>query len=135
MGVPLISAAFIDAIPMMSRLLKQLGLGLDWIDSNDTTIAEQTLGLMSGLFFVPDAAREVDAKGRKIIAAQDFVSKYNVKTVFGFGGGYLGTKTMIVTIIFLREDLPKRQADMFASSMARFRTMTGELVKSRILAA
>ena len=86
-GIPLVSAEFIDAIPMMSRLLKQLGMGLDWIDSNDTQLVKHTIGSISGVFFVPDAATEVDLKGRKIIVAQDFVDTYNVKTVFGFGGG------------------------------------------------
>ncbi len=35
-GIPLVSADFIDAIPMMSRLLKELGLDLNWIASDDT---------------------------------------------------------------------------------------------------
>lgn len=131
-GIPLISSAFIETIPMMSRLLKELGVGLDWIDSNDTQIAEKTIGLMNGLFFVADASREVDAKGRKIIAAQDFVEKYGVQSVFGFGGGYLGTKAISMTILFLRERLEKRQAELFASTMTRLRTQTVELVKTRI---
>lgn len=131
-GIPLISSAFVETIPMMSRLLKELGVGLDWIDSHDTQIAEKTMGLMNGLFFVADASREVDAKGRKIIAAQDFVAKYGVQSVFGFGGGYLGTKAISVTIIFLRERLEKRQAEFFASTMTRLRTQTVELVKTRI---
>ncbi len=131
-GIPLISAQFIDAIPMMSRLLKQVGLGLDWINSQDATIAESTLGLMSGLFFVPDAATEVDSQGRKIITAQEFVTTHQVKTVCGFGGGYFGTKTMVVTIIFLREAIKKQQAEFLASAMSRIRTLTGELVKTRI---
>jgi hypothetical protein len=131
-GIPLVSSAFIEAIPMMSRLLKELGLGLDWIDSHDTQITDTKLELMSGMFYVADAATEVDNKGRKIIAAQDFVTAYKVKTVFGFGGGYAGTKTMVVTIMFLYEKITKNQAEYFASSMSRFRSMTRDLVKTKI---
>ena len=32
-GIPLISSAFVGAIPMISRLLKELGVPIDWIDS------------------------------------------------------------------------------------------------------
>ncbi len=131
-GIPLISSKFIKEIPMMARLLKQLGAGLDWIDSSDTKIVEKTMGLMSGMFFVPEAATEVDNHGRKIIAAQDFVKSHNVRAVFGFGGGYLGTKTMVVTIIFLREAIEKKQTEFLASAMSRFRTVTAHLVKEKI---
>ena len=133
-GIPLVSAAFIDAIPMMSRLLKQLGLGLDWIDSTDTNLVKHTIGSMSGVFFVPDATTEVDQQGRKIIAAQDFVKAYKVKTVLGFGGGYMGTSTFAVTIIFLRDTIEETKARQFAAGMAFFKAITGDLVKKRIFA-
>jgi hypothetical protein len=131
-GIPLVSADFIDAIPMMSRLLRQLGLGLDWIDRADTDIVKHTMGSMSGVFFVPEATLEVDSRGRKIIAAQDFVTKYHVKTVFGFGGGYLGSSTFSVTIIFLRETLNESQVKQFVANMAFFKAITVNLVKKKI---
>jgi len=131
-GIPLVSAAFIDAIPMMSRLLKQLGLGLDWIDQGDTAVVKQTIGSMTGVFFVPEAASEVDQRGRKIIVAEDFVQKYGIKTVFGFGGGYLGSSTFSVTIIFLRETLSETDARQFAAQVGFFKTITADLVKQKI---
>src|SRR5512144_2112177 len=88
-GIPLATSDFIEAIPMMSRLLKELGMGLDWIDSNDTSMVARALGSSSGLFYVPDAALEIDAKGRKVIAGQDFVKTHGVKTVFGMGGAFI----------------------------------------------
>jgi hypothetical protein len=133
-GIPLVSSAFIDAIPMMSRLLKQLGLGLDWIDQGDTNVVKHTIGSMSGVFFVPDAASEVDQHGRKIIAAQDFVTKYGVKTVCGFGGGYLGGATFSVTIIFLRETLDQNQVRAFAAGQSFFKAVTSDLVNRKIFA-
>lgn len=133
LAIPLISAAFIDAIPMMSRLLKELGLGLDWIDRQDADVVIKTMGSMSGVFFVRDAAQEVDHVGRKIIAAQDFVKRHDIKSVFGFGGAYLGTKAFAVTILFLREPIEKSKAEQFAAAMAGFKTQTLELAKTRIL--
>jgi hypothetical protein len=131
-GIPLVSAEFIEAIPMMSRLLKQLGLGLDWIDSKDTEVVKKTIGSMSGMFFVPDAKTEIDQKGRKIIADQNFVTNYQIQTVFGYGGGYLGSNSIFVNIIFLRETLDKRVVDQFASVMSFFKNITRDLLKDKL---
>ena len=98
-GIPLASSDFIEEIPMMSRLLKELGLGLDWIDADDTKIVSSTIGKMSGMFYVPDAKITTDKKGRKIIVADDFVSKYGVKTVFGIGGGYVLKPIFLTNIL------------------------------------
>jgi len=132
LGIPLISAAFIDAIPMMSRLLKELGLGLEWIEQHDADVVVKTMGSMSGVFFVQNAATEIDHLGRKIIAAQDFVKTHGVKSVFGFGGAYLGTHTFAVTIIFLRETIEKNKAEQFAAGVSGFKTQTIGLAKTRI---
>lgn len=132
-GIPLVSANFIEAIPMMSRLLKQLGLGLDWIGSADTSVVKHTIGSMSGVFYVADASQEVDRYGRKVIAAQDFVAQHGIKSVFGFGGGYLtGASTFSVTTIFMRESVSESQARLFASAMAFFKTVTGPLVSKKM---
>lgn len=128
-GIPLASADFIEAIPMMSRLLKELGLDLDWIDSEDTEIVAKTLGKIAGVFYVPDAKTTVDHQGRKIIAAQDFVDAYKVKTVFGLGGGYayIGSSNFLTNIVFTRETLEKRQAERFMPLVNEFKTATAGL--------
>lgn len=112
-GIPLISADFINKIPMMSRLLKSLGLSLDWLSGNGTGIIQDTIGKTAGIFYVPDARTAVDEKGRKIIAAQDFVAKYNVRAVFGTGGGYIHDATFIVLIVFTREQIDEERAQCF----------------------
>jgi hypothetical protein len=83
---------------------------------------------------VPDAKTTVDQKGRKIIAAQDFVSAYNVKTVFGIGGGYpLGPigNAFITNIVFTREMLEKHQAELFLSVVNTFKIGTMSLVSGK----
>jgi len=127
-GIPLVSADFIEAIPMMSRLLKQMGLGLEWIDSNDTELVVKTVGKMGGIFHVADAATELDTRGRKIIAAQDFVQEYGVKSVFGIGGGYLGTDMFFTTIIFTNEILNREIIQRFMLQANLFKTATMSLV-------
>ncbi len=130
-GIPLASSDFIDSIPMMSRLLKQLGGGIDWIDTNDTELVAKTVKDLSGVFFVRDASTEEDNKGRKIIAAQDFVEEEKVKTVFGIGGCYLGTSLFFTTIIFVREFLDKNIVERFMLQANKFKTATLSLVDDR----
>lgn len=127
-GIPLASSDFIDKIPMMSRLLKQLGAGIDWIDTNDTELVAKTFESISGIFHVRDARTEVDFLGRKIIAAQDFVESESIKSVFGIGGGYMGTSLFFTVIIFLREFLEKEIAERFMLQANKFKAATLDLV-------
>jgi len=129
-GIPLASAHFINAIPMMSRLLRQLGVGLAWIDRQDTKLVAKTIGVTAGVFYVRAAEEETDVQGRKIIAAQDFVEKYGVKTVFGLGGGFVGTQTFMICIIFCSEELTKEQAEAFMPQVNRIKVSTSALIKS-----
>lgn len=127
-GIPLASGAFINKIPMMSRLLNDLGLGLGWIDSKDRNVFTRTTGKMGGVFHVLDAASAEDALGRKIIADQTFVDKHKVKTVFGVGGGYILGNTFIVLIIFCRDSIPRQRAELFVPIINSIKTATAPFV-------
>ncbi len=48
-GMATVSADFVDKIPMISRLLKEVRLNLDWIDSQDKEVVTETIGGMSGV--------------------------------------------------------------------------------------
>jgi hypothetical protein len=129
-GIPLASADFIESIPMMSRLLKELGVPLDWIEQSDTEIVAKTIGRISGLFYVPEARSTVDNKGRNIIAAQDFVSEYGVRTVFGFGGGYTLSQTFLAIIVFSREPVAKETAQRFMALVNSIKIATYDRVRN-----
>lgn len=133
LGIPLVSGDFIEAIPMMSRLLKELGLGLDWINRKDTNIVAKTMGSLSGVFYVPEAATAVDQAGRKIITAQDFVSRHGIKTVFGVGGSYITGNTFATIIFFTRERLTKSQAELFMPVVNSLKIGTMSLVANHQL--
>lgn len=126
-GIPLASGDFIASIPMMSRLLKQLGMNLDWIDRWDRAIIGESVSRLGGTFYVKEAATEVDANGKKIIASQDFVAENKVGTVFGFGGGYLATPDFAVFIIFTRGTVEKSTVDQFKSLAGKFKAATTPL--------
>jgi len=105
-GIPLASGKFVDSIPMISRLLKEIGMDLDWIDDWDTKIVSKGfLSRSTGMFYVGDARTAEDQNGRKIIASQEFVETHGVRTVFGFGIGFLNSPTLMVLIAFTRETI------------------------------
>ncbi|MFQ5803013.1 MAG: hypothetical protein ACE5JQ_08980 [Candidatus Methylomirabilales bacterium] len=127
-GIPLTSSAFVDAIPMISRLLKELGVPLDWVDTQDAEIIKK-MDRAAGLFFVENAADAVDHQGRKIIPAQDFVSGYNVKTVFGVGGGYAGGQILVI-VAFCRDVIPRATAERFVALRDAFKGNSSSLVET-----
>ncbi len=129
-GIPLASADFIASIPMMSRLLKELGLSLDWIDQGDTECVSRVLGRNAGAFHVPRASEALDEEGRKIIAAQDFVYNYGVQSVFGVGGAYLATPTFITLIAFLSEEIDRRDAESFMPLVTDIKLATQPLIRT-----
>ena len=128
-GIPLVSGPFVQSIPMLARLLKQLGLGLDWLDAGNSLQMTKTIGSMRGAFFVPDAAEQVDEEGRKIIAAQEFVGAHQVKTVFGLGGAYVGTTTFMMMIFFCSETIAHEKATGLMPVIDRFKVSTRTLVE------
>ena len=85
------------------------------------------MGQSAGLFFAENAAEATDRLGRKIIAAQDFVSSYGVKSVFGIGGAYPGSE-MIVIVVFCRDAVSRAAAEKFLPLANLFKEKTGSLV-------
>ncbi len=107
LAIPLISSSFVEEIPMVSRMLKELGLPIDWITGATKAITTDMFGRLGGFFYVEDAATAVDQQARKIIPAQDFVSKHGIKTVFGTAGVYVRSRMFVTLIVFCRESLDR----------------------------
>jgi len=128
-GIPLVSSAFVDSIPMISRVLKELGVPMHWVDSQDSQVVLEAMGRAASLFFVEDAANAVDHQGRKIIVAQDFVSKYDVVGVFGTGSVYPNGQ-ILVLIVFCKEAVPRKVAEQFLALVEMFKQRTKTLAAS-----
>jgi hypothetical protein len=123
-GIPLASAEFVEAIPMIASLVKQLGLEIEEAEDVDTAIVTQSLGKVAGVFYVDDARTAVDSRGRRIIAARDFVDEHDVRTVFGFGGAYALTGTFVVAVLFTGEDVARAQAARFMRLASQLKAST-----------
>lgn len=126
-GIPLISADFIDGIPMIARLLQDLGVSVRGMGAANPGIETSMFGRLGGLFYVEDAKIAVDQSGRKIISAQDFVSAHGVQTVFGTAGLYFLTKSFISLIVFTRDRISRETARHFMPLGGVITTATSEL--------
>jgi hypothetical protein len=119
LAIPLLSSEFVSGIPMVSRLLHDLGLPMEWIDKRDTITASATsvqtrmLERISGCFYVKEAATAKDEQGRFIIPARDFVKQNEVQTVFGAGGQYLTQDIVLTLIVFCRQQVERHIAERF----------------------
>ncbi len=132
-GIPLASAAFVEQIPMVLRLLTDLGIKLEWIDKPDQGFSTR-LADWSGLFHVPDAGTSKDQKNRHIIPAQDFVAEQGVKTVFGVGGSY-ASGTLFTLILFTTEAVDKPVAERFMPLVSTIKASTSDLATKGLVFA
>jgi hypothetical protein len=96
-AIPLLDTAHVQAVPMIARLLADLQVDL--------------------------AETALDAWGRYIIPARDFVTQYGVRTVFGMGGSYLDG-TLAVAVVFTDELVPVTIVDQLAGLISNFKMST-----------
>jgi hypothetical protein len=127
-GIPLSSAAFVDEIPMIARLLSEFGLTIVGLDDGGARIVRSVVGNLSGMFYVADARTETDAQGRLVISAQDFVAEHGVRTVFGFGGAYMLERSYVAVILFARETVPAEHARELAPLSSALKAATMRIV-------
>ncbi len=123
MGIPLIPSAFVEEIPIMFRLLKEVGVPLDWAGSDSSELIKRPVGRSALAFFVENAAEATDHKGPKIIEGQDFVAAHNVRSVFGTGCGYSGSRAL-VAVVFNRDPVCPSTAEHFLALIESFERKT-----------
>jgi len=129
-GIPLVSQAFVLDIPMVSRMLQDLGVADNLIVLPDA-MALQKIFPTTGTFHVPDAGETLDQKGRKTIPQQEFVKANGFVTVFGIGGPYAaGCRDVAVAISFAEESLQRDIVERFERVMENFNVATAGLIKS-----
>ena len=106
-AIPLRNEKAVSAIPMISNLIRQLGLKVTDLIKPRRDILLDLSSTKYNVFYVPDA------KGNPIIPAQDdFVIPFGVKTVLGFGG-ILSAGSLFSVIIFTNVSLKREVADLF----------------------
>ena len=132
-AIPLLDATFVDGLPMISRLLAELGADLGGLNAGDSAIfARKLIGGYIGVFHVADAASAVDAQGRHIIPAADFVREHGIRTVFGMGTAFLDG-SIAACIVFARQEVSRPQAERFGGLISNFRLVTRALLRDGAL--
>lgn len=129
-AIPLSSSAFIEAAPMIARLLSDLELSDVVIPAERRKGVSVTRSSSSGIFYVEDAASARDDLGRLVIPAQDFVRAQKVKTVFGVGGAYR-SRAVFALVCFSTEHVTRDAALRFLPLTMIFRTATAALERDR----
>lgn len=105
-AIPLENKEAIAKIPMISRLIQQLGLDPGQVLEADPNLLADLEQKMYNVFYVDDAL------GSPYIPAQEsFVIPFNIKSVIGFGG-LLPSGNMFVVLMFLRVKVPRETIDL-----------------------
>ena len=106
-AIPLPSAQIVEQAPMISQLIRELGLDLDDVVSPRTDLIRGLEGKTYNVFHVPEAL------GSPYIPAQDgFVRAHGIRSVVGCGGILL-SGDFYSLILFSRVPVPADSADRF----------------------
>jgi hypothetical protein len=109
-AIPLPNAERVRAAPMIMRLIEELGVDLESLVSGAEPRNRSADSRTYDVFHVEEAP------GSPFIPAQDeFVAKYRIASVVGFGG-LLRSGELFALVLFSRDHIPARSA-------ARFRTI------------
>ncbi len=127
LAIPLVDAQLVDGAPMIAELLTSLQVDVQKKPGTSVVELRRLAGGRDGRFYVADAQSSVDTRGRRIIAAADFVAKHELRTVFGMGGAYLGGE-IVAAIVFTKEVLTALEVDRFPSLIGTFKLGTAKLV-------
>jgi hypothetical protein len=106
-AIPLPSPEIVEKAPMIAQLIKELGVELKTVLQPSPELVKELAGKRHGIFHVENAL------GSPYIPAQeDFVVRYGIKSVLGFGG-MLFTGDLFAVILFATVRVPATAADRF----------------------
>jgi hypothetical protein len=108
-AIPLPSERMVEKAPMIAQLVQQLGLDIGTLLRPDRDAILDLAQKTYNVFYVEDA------KGSPYIPGQtDFVLRYGIRSVLGFGG-MLPSGNLFAVIMFAKVVIPRETADMFAN--------------------
>jgi len=128
-AIPLSSRSFVDSIPMVARMLQDMGIDLGLKLENESVLVQKILGAgWVGLFYVDDARSARDDLGRRVVPAVDFVEEHGIRTVFGLGKAY-GNGSIASFVVFTNKLLPRRQIESLVPYVNLFMASTFDLMR------
>jgi hypothetical protein len=106
-AIPLPSPEIVAKAPMISQLIKELGLELSYVLQPSPDVVKELAGKRHGVFHVENALGSP-----YIPAQQEFVVQFGIRSVLGFGG-MLATGDLFAVILFATVHVPASSADRF----------------------
>ena len=106
-AIPLPSPEIVEKAPMISQLIKELGLELTAVLQPLPDVVKDLAGKRHGIFYVEDALGSP-----YIPAQQEFVARFGIRSVFGFGG-MLTLGDLFAVIVFATVPVPLKSAERF----------------------
>jgi hypothetical protein len=106
-AIPLPSPEIVEKAPMISQLIKELGLELTHVIQPTADVVKELAGKRHGVFYVENAVGSP-----YIPAQQEFVVRFGIRSVLGFGG-MLGSGDLFAVILFATVHVPTSSADRF----------------------
>lgn len=108
-AIPLPSTQIVEGAPMIAQLMREMGLDIADVVTPDTAFLHDRVGKSYNVFHVENAL------GSPYIPAQsEFVERYGVRSVLGFGG-LLAGGDLFAVIMFSRGTIPAESATRFRS--------------------
>lgn len=105
--IPLPSERIVAQAPMISQLIKQLGLAISDVVAPDSDLLVDLHERTYNVFHVPEA------QGSPYIPAQDeFVRPYQIRSVLGFGG-VLPSGNLMAIVLFSKVPIKRETAELF----------------------
>lgn len=106
LAIPLPSPEFVTRLPMVRSLFASLGVDVAKMFRADQEIGVSLVEGDLGIFHVPEA------RGAPSIPAQDFVEKYGIRSVLGFGGA-LPNGDIFTMLMFSKVPIRSDVCDLF----------------------
>jgi hypothetical protein len=106
-AMPLPSPEIIEKAPMISQLIKEFGLELSSVLQPSPEVVRELAGKRHGVFHVEDALGSP-----YIPAQQEFVVRFGIRSVLGFGG-LLVNGDLFAVILFATVRVSQGSADRF----------------------
>ena len=106
-AIPLMSVEMVQQAPMIAQLITQLGLPIANVVRPSRSLLLDQEQTSHNVFFVPRALGSPH-----IVAQEEFVARYGIESVLGFGG-LLASGDLFAVILFSKVAIPPEAADQF----------------------
>jgi hypothetical protein len=105
--IPLVSVEMVQQAPMIAQLITQLGLPIANVVRPSRALLLDQEQTTHNVFYVPHALGS-----SHIVAQEEFVARYGIQSVLGFGG-LLASGDLFAVILFSKVPIPPDAADQF----------------------